>query len=123
LGHLHPFGNRFSVLHELLDHQLNHFLEMLEGFLLGIPPCDRAIGEQGRIMGRPPIIMRFNHYSGDIGLHVFPLDVDGVFVPHNPGIGILVASCQSERGHREQRLAALMCQLLGKSSGWASAMR
>jgi hypothetical protein len=34
----------------------------------------RAIGEQGRTMGQPLILIRLDHHPEGIGLHAFPLD-------------------------------------------------
>jgi hypothetical protein len=68
-------------------HHLDDFLDMFEGFLLGISPRGRAIGEQGRTMGRPPILIRLNHHPEDIGFHTVPLDMDSVFILHTVTIG------------------------------------
>jgi hypothetical protein len=67
-------GHWVAVFEQFLNSHLDDFLVMFECFFLGIAPCGRAISEQGRTMGRPPILIRLDHYLEDADLQAFPLD-------------------------------------------------
>jgi hypothetical protein len=72
LRHLQVFGNGVAVFTQCLNTRLDDCLEMCVGFLRGIPPRGRAIGAQGRTMGRPPILIRLDHHPEDVGLQAVP---------------------------------------------------
>jgi hypothetical protein len=74
LRRLQVFGNGVAVFTPCLSNHLDGCLEMCACFLLGIPPRGRAIGGQSRTMGRPPILIRLDHYPEGAGLQAAPLD-------------------------------------------------
>jgi hypothetical protein len=68
------FGNRVALVAPCLNDHRDDVLVMLMRSHSGIPRHGPAIREQGRTMGRPPILVELDHRPADGGLPAFPRD-------------------------------------------------
>jgi hypothetical protein len=58
------------MLDHALHNQLNNFVDVLQCFIAGMPPCGSSLGFQDRAIGVPVVIVRFNDNSEAVSLHV-----------------------------------------------------
>src|ERR1035437_10350161 len=72
-GHLHLIGGfgrqRLALLHQALCNHLNHFLDVLESFLLGVAPGGATLPHQRRTVRVPTLAVRLYHDPEVVGLH------------------------------------------------------
>src|ERR1019366_8723219 len=72
-GHLHLIGGfgrqRLSMLQQALHNHLNHFLYVLESFLLGVAPGGATLPHQRRTVRVPTLAVRLYHDPEVVGLH------------------------------------------------------
>ena len=57
---------------QLGQNHLHHFPNVLQGFRLGIAPSSGPVLLQSRAVGYPPVLIRFDNYPENIGIHPLP---------------------------------------------------
>src|ERR1039457_337338 len=64
-----PGGDRDAVLLQLVDYDLHDFVDVLEGFLAGVPPGSGTVLLKRGAIRVPPIIVGFHDHFERVGLH------------------------------------------------------